>query len=174
MTEPEVSLYIALYFIKNELTDKNVLVSIDGAHVKTKNSIHFVIEDFYIKNGLKKLDTERDRWQGEFAIEGYDAHIIVTSKSGIGDVVIETKGGNTIIVESKKFTKEKGYSLMREAIGQLMTGSAFGEKTKPVVAIPYTEKSNELAIKWVSLPQIRNAGISFFLVKDNGTICIVD
>ena len=36
MTEPEVSLYIALYFIKNELTDKNVHVSIDGAHVKLK------------------------------------------------------------------------------------------------------------------------------------------
>ena len=43
MTEPEVSLYIALYFIKNELTDKNVHVSIDGAHVKTKNTIHLAI-----------------------------------------------------------------------------------------------------------------------------------
>ncbi len=97
MTEPEVSLYIALYFIKNELTDKNVHVSIDGAHVKTKNTIHFEIEDFYLKNGFKKLDTECDKWQGEFAIEGYDAHIIVTSKSGIGDVVIETKDDSTII-----------------------------------------------------------------------------
>ena len=164
MTEPEVSLYIALYFIKNELTDKNVHVSIDGAHVK----------DFYLKNGFKKLDTECDKWQGEFAIEGYDAHIIVTSKSGIGDVVIETKDDSTIIVESKKFSKEKGYSLMREAIGQLMTGSAFGERIKPVVAISYTEKSNELAKKWVSLPQIKNAGITFFLVKDDGTLCIVD
>lgn len=174
MTEPEVSLYIALYFIKNELTDKNVHVSIDGAHVKTKNTIHFEIEDFYLKNGFKKLDTECDKWQGELAIEGYDAHIIVTSKSGIGDVVIETKDDSTIIVESKKFSKEKGYSLMREAIGQLMTGSAFGERIKPVVAISYTEKSNELAKKWVSLPQIKNAGITFFLVKDDGTLCIVD
>lgn len=173
MTEPEVSLYIALYFIKNQLTDKNIQVSIDGAHVKTKNSVHFEIEDFYLKNGLKKLGTEGDGWRGEFAIEGYDAHIIITSKSGIGDVVIETKSGNTIIVESKKFTKEKGYSLMREAIGQLMTGSAFGEKIRPVVAIPYTEKSNELANKWISFPQIRNAGITFFLVKDNGALCIV-
>ena len=147
MTEPEVSLYIALYFIKNELTDKNVHVSIDGAYVKTKNTIHFEIEDFYLKNGFKKLDTECDKWQGEFAIEGYDAHIIVSSKSGIGDVVIETKDDSTIIVESKKFSKEKGYSLMREAIGQLMTGSAFGERIKPVVAISYTEKSNELAKK---------------------------
>ena len=103
-----------------------------------------------------------------------DAHIIVTSKSGIGDVVIETKDDSTIIVESKKFSKEKGYSLMREAIGQLMTGSAFGERIKPVVAISYTEKSNELAKKWVSLPQIKNAGITFFLVKDDGTLCIVD
>ena len=55
-----------------------------------------------------------------------------------------------------------------------MTGSAFGERIKPVVAISYTEKSNELAKKWVSLPQIKNAGITFFLVKDDGTLCIVD
>lgn len=174
MTEPEVSLYIALYYIKNELTDKNVQVSIDGAHVKTINTIHFKIDDFCLENGLKKLETGHDKWQGEYKIEGYDAHIIVTSKSGIGDVVIQTKEGNTIIVESKKFTKEKGYSLMREAIGQLMTGSALGKKTKPVVAVPYTEKSYELANKWVSLPQIRNAGITFILVKDNGNLSIVD
>lgn len=55
MTEPEVSLYIALYFIKNELTDKNVHVSIDGAHVKTKNTIHFEIEDFYLKSWIQSV-----------------------------------------------------------------------------------------------------------------------
>lgn len=177
MTEPEVSLYIALYYIKNGLTDKNVHVSIDGAHVKTGDTIHFDINDFYLKNGFIKLDTEHDKWQGEYKIDGYDSHIIVSSIPGIGDVNIETKDGNTVIVESKKGKKDKKgleYSLMREAIGQLMTGNAFSETTKPVVAVPYTEKSNELANKWILLPQIRKAGIVFFLVRDDGNLCIVD
>jgi len=34
MTEAEVILRIALYYLKNHLTDEDVYVSIDGAHVK--------------------------------------------------------------------------------------------------------------------------------------------
>ena len=41
MTEPEVSLSIALHYIRNCETSENVLVSIDGAHIKTNNTIHF-------------------------------------------------------------------------------------------------------------------------------------
>ena len=32
MTEPEVSLRLAMYYIKNHLTEQDVKVSIDGAH----------------------------------------------------------------------------------------------------------------------------------------------
>ena len=119
---------------------------------------------------------EYDRWQGEYELDGYDAHVIVSSTAGIGDVNIETRDGYTIIVESKKGKKSTNgqeYPLMREAIGQLMTGSAFGDTIRPVVAVPYTEKSNELARRWIQLPQIRNAGIHFFLVKEDGNLCIV-
>jgi len=176
MTEVEVSLYIAVYFIKNGLTEKDVHVSIDGAHVKTGTTVHFDIYDFYQKIGFKKLGEKNDRWQGEYELDGYDAHVIVSSTAGIGDVNIETRDGYTIIVESKKGKKSTNgqeYPLMREAIGQLMTGSAFGDTIRPVVAVPYTEKSNELARRWIQLPQIRNAGIHFFLVKEDGNLCIV-
>lgn len=177
MTEPEVSLYVALYYITNRLTDKNIHVSIDGAHIKTGSTIHFNIYEFYDKNGFLKRDLNHDRWQGEYEIAGYDAHIIVSSTPGVGDVYIETNDGNTILVESKKGKKDKTgqeYKLMREAIGQLMTGSALGETINPVVAVPYTEKSYELSNRWISLPQIKNAGIKFFLIRDDGSLCIVD
>ena len=49
MTEPEVSLYIALFHIRKGLTKTNIKVSIDGAHVKTKNQIHFDIQRFMAK-----------------------------------------------------------------------------------------------------------------------------
>ena len=79
MTEVEVSLYIAVYFIKNGLTEKDVHVSIDGAHVKTGTTVHFDIYDFYQKIGFKKLGEKNDRWQGEYELDGYDAHVIVSS-----------------------------------------------------------------------------------------------
>lgn len=41
MTEPEVSLYVALFHIRKGLTKTNIKVSIDGAHVRTKNQILF-------------------------------------------------------------------------------------------------------------------------------------
>ena len=42
MTEPEVSLAIAMFYIGNGETSKDVTVSIDGAHIKTKDSGKFV------------------------------------------------------------------------------------------------------------------------------------
>ncbi len=45
MQEAEVSLRIALYYIRNKKTDRGVKVSIDGAHIKTGNSIQHVTID---------------------------------------------------------------------------------------------------------------------------------
>ena len=53
MTEAEVILRLALYYIKNELTTEDVSVSIDGAHVKTENTIHFDIFGFMDEVGLE-------------------------------------------------------------------------------------------------------------------------
>ena len=62
---------------------------------------------------------------------------------------------------------------MREAIGQLMTGMEITENIIPVVAVPFTDKSYELAFRWSKLEQIRNIGIKFFLVKEEGKIIVV-
>ena len=53
MTEAEVILRLALYYTKNELTTEDVSVSIDGAHVKTENTIHFDIFGFMDEVGLE-------------------------------------------------------------------------------------------------------------------------
>ena len=88
MTEPEVSLYIAMYYIKNGMTKNHVQVSIDGAHVKTGNTIHFDIWKFFSDNDFIKLDADADKWQGEYEVDGMDAHIIISSTPGAGDVKI--------------------------------------------------------------------------------------
>ena len=40
MTEPEVSLRVAMHYIKSGETSENVTVSIDGAHIKTKDTVN--------------------------------------------------------------------------------------------------------------------------------------
>lgn len=173
MTEAEVILRLAMYYIKNNLTREHVTVSIDGAHIKSGNTIHFDIFGFLKNIGLRKLDNESERWQGEYALAGYDSHIIISSTPGIGDVNVKLVDGSAIYAECKKGKNDKRgqeYPLMREAIGQLMTGCDFTENVIPMVAVPYTDKSRELSERWSALTQIKNLGIKFALVKANGMV----
>lgn len=175
MTEPEVCLRIAMHFISKGYTEKPVYISLDGAQMKTKNTIHFDINGFLKENGLQKLDNDVDRWQGEYAIPGNKSKIIICSKSGIGDVNIDLLTGKKLRIECKKGKDNKSsqeYPLMREAIGQLMTGFELSEDIIPVVAVPFSEKSYALADKWSQFSQIKQLGIRFFLVKEDDVIII--
>ena len=169
MTEPEVSLRIAMYYLENEDVSESIKVSIDGAHVKTKDAVHFDIIGFLRENGYLKRNLG-NKWQDEYKNSKYSHSIIVSSKPGVGDVSIVLNDGKTLYVESKKFKSGSGgeYPAMREAIGQLMT-SCHDDKI-PVVAVPYNEKSYELASDWSKNNKMINAGICFALVHDNGHI----
>ena len=176
MQEAEVSLRVALYYIKNGLTDKDVVVSIDGAHIKTGETVHFDIWSFMSENCLAKCVGDADKWQGDYKIDGYKPHIIISSKPGAGDVVVLLEGGKKLFVESKKSGSSKSgqaYPLMREAIGQLMTGRELTENIVPAVAVPYSEKSVELATRWSDYSQIKQIGIRFVLVKADGDIVMI-
>ena len=65
------------------------------------------------------------------------------------------------------------YPLMREAIGQLMTGCPMKDNIVPTVAVPYTKKSYELAQRWSQLKQIQMVGIKFMLVREDGYIEVI-
>ena len=177
MQEAEVSLSVALYYIKNRLTDENVRVSLDGAHIKIKDTIYFDIYGFLNKNSCRKVDGIADSWHGVYEVEGYQPKLIISSMPGIGDVNIVTLDGKRIYVESKK-GKDKNrsnseYPLMREAIGQLMTGCQLDERLIPVVAVPYSEKSYELAHRWSRFKQIQMVGIKFMLVQTDGNVELI-
>ena len=51
-----------------------------------------------------------------------------------------------------------------------MTGCPDCSDVIPVVAVPYSAKSEELSRKWSCNKRIRNAGIRFMLVRDDGSI----
>lgn len=174
MQEAEVSLRIALYYIKEGYTQNDVRVSLDGAHIKTGNTVHFDIFTFLSNQECKKLDGSVDSWQGTYEVAGYAPRIIISSTPGIGDVNIHTTTGEHLYIESKKGKEgnrsSSEYPLMREAIGQLMTGCQMTENMIPIVAVPYTDKSYELATKWSQLKQIQCVGIKFILVHTDGNI----
>ncbi|MBQ3514617.1 MAG: hypothetical protein IJA32_12635 [Lachnospiraceae bacterium] len=176
MTEAEVILRLAMYYIRNDYTKENVTVSIDGAHVKTGNMVHFNIFTFLKENGFQKIDNESERWQGEYFLVGSESRVIISSTPGNGDVNVKLTDGRIVYAECKKGKNDKRgqeYSLMREAIGQLMTGCDFTKGVIPIVAVPYTDKSKELAERWSKLTQIKNLGIKFALVCEDGEINFV-
>lgn len=172
MQEPEVSLLIAMKYIRDGKVRNDIAVSIDGAHIKTSNTIHFDITSFMRKNGYVKCDGDSCRWQGTYSNPSYTSGIVVSSKSGVGDVVINLTDGKTLYIESKKFKSGNSgeYPAMREAIGQLMTGCPDDPNVIPVVAVPKSAKSAELAQTWRANERIRRAGIHFMLVSDDGNI----
>ena len=176
MQEAEVSLRIAIYHIVNELTDQDVVVSLDGAHIKTKDTIHFDIWKFCEENNIIKTDGNTSDYKGSYKISDNNTKIIITTKPGIGDVNVILKDGTNLYVESKKGKANKSsqeYPLMREAIGQLMTGCELGSGIIPAVAVPYSKKSYEMAHQWIKLSQMKKIGIRFYLVLQDGGIVIV-
>ena len=175
MTEPEVSLRVAMKYVHSGEACKDIIVSIDGAHIKTLNTVHFDIVAFMRENGYLKCDDNQTRWQGEYQKLGFATRIIICSKSGIGDVTIAVNNGKTLYIESKKFKSGSGgeYPAMREAIGQLMTGCSDDENKIPIVAVPFNSKSFELSKKWSCNERIRNAGIRFMLVHTDGDIDVI-
>ena len=172
MQEPEVSLRIAMKFIQENKTCSDIRVSLDGAHIKTKDTIHFDITSFMNQNGYVKCDSDNRRWQGIYRNPHYTHRIVISSKPGIGDVVIVLSDGKTLFIESKKLKHGSGgeYPAMREAIGQLMTSCPDDPNVIPIVAVPLSEKSAELAQIWSANERIRRAGIHFMLVRDSGSI----
>lgn len=176
MTEAEVILYLAMHYIRNGFTKEHVAISIDGAHIKTGNTVHFDIFAFLEDKGFQKLDNEITRWQGEYTFSEYDNHIIISSTPGIGDVNVKLIDGSVVYAECKKGKNDKRgqeYPLMREAIGQLMTGCDFTDGVIPMVAVPYTNKSKELAERWSKLTQIKNLGIKFALIYEDGNVSFI-
>ena len=176
MTEAEVILRLAVHYMSNGFTKETVTVSIDGAHVKTGNTVHFDIFGFLREIGLRKVDTEPERWQGTYSYDEGDGLLVISSTPGIGDVNIKLLDGQVIYAECKKGKNDKRgqeYPLMREAIGQLMTGCDFVDGVIPMVAVPLTDKSKTLAERWSKLTQINNLGIKFALISEDGNVEVI-
>ena len=162
-----------MHYIQSGKTREDVAVSIDGAHIRTKGTLHFDIVDFMKENGYVKCDTS-GKWQGKYQNAKYSPCIAVSSTPGEGDVVIRSVDGRVLQVESKKFKSGNGgeYPAMHEAIGQLMTGCP--DDCIPCVAVPYSQKSCDLTTAWLKRERMQKAGICFLLVHSDGHVELME
>ena len=111
-----------------------------------------------------------------YEVYGYEPEIEISSQPGIGDVNVILLDGSVLHIESKKGTKRKGnteYPLMREAIGKLVTTRYYDDNVIPVVAVPYTSKSYELAKRWSEYKKIQDENNHFILVYETGDILYI-
>ncbi|MCE2753977.1 MAG: hypothetical protein LW720_19125 [Pirellula sp.] len=174
MPEAEVSLRLAIHLIENNLTISDVDVAIDGAQVKTTNTIHFAISEFLATIGWKKAKDDAV-WQGEYRHEKHDRKIRIHSRSGCGDVVATLSNGKILRVESKKGSlstskSSKEYPLLREAMGQILTYTEVSDNDILAVVVPSSPKFNELASRWRAAPMIEKIGLLILTVDRNNQV----
>ena len=168
MSEAEVTLSLAFYLISGEHVASDVTVAIDGAQVRTRNTVHFQIAEFLEHNGWTKLGDGRV-WQGPYAHREWEPKIIIHSSSGQGDVVTQLRSGHNLRVECKKgsLVRSKSaqeYRLLQEAIGQVVTIERLAKNDVLAVAVPRSDKFRNLVRRWRDAPLIRKCDIRLLTV----------
>ena len=179
MPEAEVSLRLAFHLIENRLVESDVQVAIDGAQVRTTNTVHFGIAEFLRILSWVKPVTD-DVWQGIYSHISHIPKVVIHSKSGCGDVVAKLTDGRTLRVECKKgpLSRSKSsqeYPLLREALGQLLTMESVGDQDVLAVAVPSSPKFEELAKRWRRAPLVSRFNIRILTVgRENEVLGLSD
>lgn len=175
MPEAEVSLRLAFALIERGLVPSGgaIEVAIDGAQVKTCATTHFAPEEFMrtIYGCGWSKNHSGDRWQGTYSHPQFDQTIKIHSTSGCADVVAHLTSGQRLRVESKKgpvvgSRNAAEYSLLREALGQVLTMADVSEGDVLAVAVPHSEKFEKLAERWREAPLVQKIGVLIFTISE--------
>lgn len=172
MPEAEVSLRLAFYLVALKTSKKIVEVAIDGASVKLTRP-PFPIINFLTANGwVPSKENTPGKWQGDY--QKGKLRMVIHSKPSVGDVVCKI-GNRRVWAEVKKgpLKYKKGnpeFSLLRNAIGQLMTTNDVGKTDVLVAVVPKSPKFMKLRKEWIDTPQMKKAGIQIVLVGRDGCV----
>jgi hypothetical protein len=155
-------------------TKSEVTVSIDGAHVKMGDKVHFELVPFLASLGWL-TDDIAPRWQATYRSQVHSASIRIHSQSGQGDVVANLHDGTVFFAESKggPLTRSKSsdeYPILREAMGQLLTLDSVSHNPALAVAVPHSTKFEALATRWRAAPLIVRTGIRILTVAPTGEV----
>ncbi len=174
MSEAEVSLRLANYLVSSGRATNSVSVALDGAQVKTGQTNHFNVASFMQTLGWR-AEIVSERWQGTYVNPAASVQILIHSNSGCGDVTTNLNTGHSFIAEAKKGSINNSkssaeYSLLREALGQLLTIEVVPDNALLAVAVPAGERFLKLAERWRNAPLIRHIGIRILTVARSGAV----
>jgi hypothetical protein len=174
MPEAEISLRLALGLIDQGLAKGRVDVAVDGAQVRTGQTVHFDPARFLGSAGWQ-CPCAADGWRGTYARDGVSTPLRVHATPGKGDVVARLSMGRTLRVECKKGPLSRSrssqeYPLIREALGQLLTVEEVTDKDVLAVAVPHTDRFADLAARWRKAPLIMRLGIRILTVDRQGKV----
>jgi hypothetical protein len=174
MPEAEVSLRLALWLIDQDLAQGRVDVAVDGAQVRTGQTVHFDPARFLGSAGWQ-CPRAAAGWRGTYARDGVPTSLRIHATPGKGDLVARLNSGRTVRIECKKGPLSRSrssqeYPLIREALGQLLTVKEVTDKDLLAVAVPHSEKFVELAARWREAPLIMRFGIRILTVDRHGKV----
>jgi hypothetical protein len=174
MPEAEVSLRLAFWLLERNIAFELVEVAIDGAQVKTVDTVHFDLPGFMRQCGWAKRPVG-DAWQCDWTNSAKSATVRIHSNPGCGDVVAKLTSGHSLRAECKKgpLVRSKSsqeYPLLREALGQLLTIAEVSDDDLLAVAVPHSPKFQELAQRWRQAALIRRFGIHILTVDQAGNV----
>jgi hypothetical protein len=171
MSEAEVSLRLAFWLIREKLvsdSENQVLVAIDNAQIRVGKVVVFDVAAFLRENHWSKADSIAG-WRGTHRQAGLASRLVIHSKSEYGAVVCQLQDGRVFRAEAKKgpLTTSKNseeYTLIREALGQLLTLESASDKDLLAVAVPCSPRFTKLAERWREAPLIKKLGIHILVV----------
>lgn len=172
MSEAEVNLRLAFWLFATNRAIGNVRVAIDGAQVAQRGVVHFPLQEFMESNGWN-CGHGGTPWQGDYRCSSRDGAIQIHSQPGVGDVVAKLRDNSVLRVESKKgpltaAPASPEYSLLRSALGHVLTLNQVNERDIIAVAVPKSERFSVLAQRWREAPLLKRCGIRILLVgRDN-------
>jgi hypothetical protein len=173
MPGAEVSLRLSLFLLSKPDSSGAVSVAIDDSETKSGDRIIFPVSEFLNEMNWTQISQSGDcDWHGTY--RSGEKEIKIHSHPGRGDVVTSV-GQKTIRAECKGATLIQGpggleYSIIRGAIGQLITSSQTRDSDIYVVAFPNTEKFRSLTADLEKSPVIASTLIRFVLVDRNGRV----
>jgi pyrimidine deaminase RibD-like protein len=123
-------------------------------------------------NGWKRKGCHKG-FSGTYKNNKFEIGIEVHSRPGEGDVVAELINSKKLRVECKKGTIEQSkssseYSLLREAIGQLITTKEVNANDVFAACVPASKKNHNLSKTWKASPLIIKAGIHLLTIDRDG------
>lgn len=174
MPEAEVALRVAMGLMERNFTTSTVEVAIDGAQIRTGNTVHFPIADFLAEAGWQPVLPSAS-WQGFYRHAEHEAVLRIHSSAGKGDVVAQLKYGRTLRAECKKgplirSKSSQEYPLVREALGQLLTVEEAASSDILAVVVPHSVRFETLANNWRERPLVVRAGIHIATINRKNEI----